>query len=233
MAAGGTVVAFRSFASNLVPHDTNHLPDVFVADLGSGTIERANVASDGTQANDTTFRGMLSGDGRFVGFRSRASNLVQDDTNDAIDAFVHDRSSGRTTRVSVSSNGGQALGGGLSWMDRQSSLMSRPFLSEHGRFAAFTSRATNLVSGDTNHMRDVFVHDLRSGTTVRVDVASNGTAANGESRITGISENGQVIGFMSFANNLVRGDTNGRRDYFVRVRSRELSCVTTSTGSQP
>ena len=141
ISADGTVVAFRSFASNLVLHDTNTLPDVFVRNFVTGADERVNVSSSGEQANAPTFRGVLSGDGRFVGFRSQASNLVHGDTNDAIDAFVHDRLTGRTTRISVSTAEAQARGDSLPWTDRQTSFMSRPFLSEHGQYAAFTSRA--------------------------------------------------------------------------------------------
>ena len=111
--------------------------------------------------------------------------------------------------------------------------MSRPFLSEHGRYAAFTSRAPNLVAGDTNGMRDVFVRDLKKGTTVRVSVGTSGEQSNAGSRIAGMSADGRVVGFMSFADNLVRGDTNGRRDYFMRVRTPELVCTTSSARVGP
>jgi hypothetical protein len=224
ISANGRYVAFRSFASNLVPEDTNGFPDVFVHDLATGVTERVNVSSFGAQANDVTFRGMLSADGRFVGFRSRASDLVPGDDNDALDVFVHDRLTHRTVRISVASDGAQASTAGVPFYVRYYSFMSRPFLSAHGRFAAFTSRADNLVRDDTNGFPDVFVHDLKTGRTARVSVPNGGGEANSESRVTGISAGGRVVGFMSFANDLVRGDTNRLRDYFVRVRGREVSC---------
>ena len=96
--------------------------------------------------------------------------------------------------------------------------MSRPFLSSDGRYAAFTSRARNLVRGDTNGRADVFVHDLRTHQTVRVSVPDGGGEAISDSRVTGISADGRIVGFISFASNLVPGDTNGGRDYFVRDR---------------
>jgi Tol biopolymer transport system component len=225
ISANGRFVAFRSFASNLVPGDTNGFPDVFVRDLATGVTERVNVSSLGFQANDVTYRGMLSPDGRFVGFRTRANDLVPDDNNDALDVFVHDRLTHRTVRVSVASDGAQASGEGVPFYIRYYSFMSRPFLSAHGRYAAFTSRASNLVRNDRNGFADVFVHDLRTGQTTRVSVPNGGGESNSDSRVTGISAGGRVVGFMSFANDLVRGDTNRLRDYFVRVRGREVSCA--------
>jgi len=217
ISADGNVVAFRSFASDLVPGDTNGMPDVFVRDRRRGVTERVNVSSGGVQTNRVTFRGVLSSDGRFVGFRSRANNLVGGDTNGALDVFVHDRRTQKTTRISVASNGAEASPRGVSGYVRRVVFMSRPFLSRHGRYAAFTSRAANLVRGDTNGHADVFRHDLETGQTVRVSVADNGGQSITDSRVAGISDDGQVVGFISQASNLVPDDTNRWRDYFVRV----------------
>lgn len=215
----GRVVAFRSFCPDLVGHDRNGRADVFVFDRRTGVTSLENVSSDGAQAHDATYRGMLSGDGRFVGFRSRASNLVPGDTNDALDVFEHDRLTGRTTRVSVASDGTQADASGLDENTRESQFMSRPFLSGDGRFAAFSSRASNLVPGDTNGEPDVFVHDLETGRTIRVSVGPGGLQANGPSFVSGISADGRVVAFTSFATNLVPHDTNGRKDVFVAYLS--------------
>jgi Tol biopolymer transport system component len=230
VSADGRVVAFRSFATNLVPGDRNRVPDVFVRDRASGVTERVNVSSTGAEANRESFRGMVSADGRFVGFRSSASNLAPHDTNRALDVFVHDRVTGKTVRVSVATGGAQARGQGVSKLVRHSAFMSRPFLSRHGRYAAFTSRAGNLVRGDTNGHADVFVRDLARDSTVRASVPDEGGQAISDSRITGISADGGVVGFMSWAGNLVPGDTNGLRDYFVRVRPLEASCSSRRVG---
>jgi Tol biopolymer transport system component len=224
ISADGRVVAFRSFASNLVRGDTNRRPDVFVRDWVTGVTQRVNVSSSGEQANSETFRGNLSADGRFVGFRSRASNLVPGDTNDALDVFVHDRLTRKTTRISVAGNGAQASGRGFSKHVRHVLFMSRPFLSPHGRYAAFTSRARDLVRDDRNGHADVFLHDLKTGQTVRMSVPDGRGQSISDSRVTGISADGRIVGFMSFGSNLVPGDTNGVRDYFVRVRGVEASC---------
>ena len=213
--ARGRVVGFRSYAVGLVGHDSNGLADVFAYDRRARVIQRVNVSTVGDEADAATFRGMVSGNGRFVGFRSRANNLVPDDTNDALDVFVHDRLLGLTTRVSVSSSGLQANAAGLARSFRGSMFMSRPFLSANGRYAAFTSRAANLVADDTNGKSDVFVHDLWTGRTIRVSLTSSGLEANGDSFVSGISADGRVVAFTSLADNLVPGDTNGRRDVYV------------------
>jgi Tol biopolymer transport system component len=213
----GTVVGFRSFAPNLAYGDWNGRADVFVRDRGHGRTERVNVSSGGIEAGKATFRGMVSGDGRFVGFRSRAANLVAHDTNRALDVFVHDRVTGETRRVSVASGGAQADASGLDRRTRRSYFVSRPFLSGDGRYAAFTSRAANLVPGDRNGVSDVFVHDLFTRTTTRVSVSAEGEEANDASSVSGISADGRVVAYTSVAENLVRSDTNRRRDVFAAV----------------
>ena len=223
--ADGRVVAFRSFAPNLVPDDWNGLADVFVHDRGSAWTERVNVSSVGAEADGATFRGMLSGDGRYVGFRSRADNLVAGDTNDAHDVFVRDRTTGVTVRVSVASDGTQADASGFDHGGRASRFMSRPFLSANGRYAAFTSRAPNLVEGDRNGKSDVFVHDLWTGRTIRVSLTADGTEADGDSFVAGISGDGRVVAFTSLADDVVHGDTNGRRDVFVAWLRRDTTLL--------
>ena len=110
ISADGRYVAFTSAASTLVAADTNGVEDVFVHDRQTGLTTRVSVASDGSQANGSNWSPALSADGRYVAFYSLASNLIQGDTNGAGDVYVHDRQTGETTRVSVSSNGGEGNG---------------------------------------------------------------------------------------------------------------------------
>jgi len=114
---------------------------------------------------------------------------------------------GITTRVSVASDGTQASSGS-----------SRPSISADGRYVAFASDASNLVSGDTNGQKDIFVFDRHTGQTTRVSMASDGTQANSISDWPSISADGRYVAFSSFASNLVLGDTNGRGDIFVHDR---------------
>jgi hypothetical protein len=149
ISADGRLVAFGSDASNLVDGDTNSSNDVFVHDRQTGETTRLSMNSGGDEANYGGYDAAISADGRFVAFESRASNLVDGDTNDNWDVFVHDRQTGMTTRVSFSSGGDQANAGS-----------SESAVSADGRFVAFGSDASNLLSGDTNGLPDVFVHDL-------------------------------------------------------------------------
>jgi Tol biopolymer transport system component len=88
ISADGRYVAFQSYASNLVPGDTNGVLDVFVHDRLTGQTTRVSVASDGTQGDSYSFGSSISADGRYVAFASYASNLVPGDTNGWADVFV-------------------------------------------------------------------------------------------------------------------------------------------------
>lgn len=206
LSADGTIVAFESEATNLVPGDTNGRSDVFVRDLVTGRIERVSVASDSAQGNGPSGGVSLSDDGRFVAFHSMASNLVDGDTNETLDVFVHDRSTAITERVSVSSDGAQANGTSVN-----------PGLSGDGNRVVFGSRGDNLVPGDsTNDRFDVFVHDRSTGTTRRMSVATDGSEADEGSEEWTISANGTTVAFISEATTLVPDDTNGTADAFLR-----------------
>jgi len=204
----GRYVSFCSNASNLVEGDTNNVSDVFVHDRLSGNTTRISLGNSGEEANDHSFSYSLSGDGRFVVFNSVANNLVEGDTNGLYDAFVRDRQTGTTTRVSVSSTGEQTDFGSI----------LRPSISRDGRYVVFKSLASNLVAGDTNDRNDIFVHDRDTGITTRVSVSSTGMESNGWSGDESISANGRYVAFTSVADNLVANDTNGQEDAFVHDR---------------
>jgi Tol biopolymer transport system component len=204
ISANGRYVAFDSFANNLVPGDTSGTQDVFVHDRQTGITTRVSVASDGTQGNLHSRSPSISGDGCYVAFESDASNLVPGDTNGSLDVFVHDRQTGITKRVSVSSDGTQGNFGG-----------NDPSISEDGRYVAFFSISSNLVPDDTNNKIDVFVHDRQTGITRRVSVASDGVQGDQNSGFPSISADGRYVAFDSFASSLVPGDTNDTRDVFV------------------
>jgi Tol biopolymer transport system component len=99
----------------------------------------------------------------------------------------------------------------------------QPAISADGRFVAFASHASNLVAGDTNNARDVFVRDLVAQLTQRVSVGPAGQQANGVSANPAISENGRFVTFWSLAFNLVPGDTNATYDVFVRDRKLQVT----------
>jgi len=210
ISADGHYVAFWSGASNLVSGDTNDTGDIFVKDLQTGTTQRISVASDGTQGNNSSLYPSISADGRYVAFDSSASNLVSGDTNNSTDIFVKDLQTGTTSRISVASDGTQG---------NNSSLY--PSISADGRYVAFESSASNLVSGDTNVVPDIFVKDLQTGTIKRISVASDGTQGNNYSGGPSISADGGYVAFYSLASNLVSGDTNNSTDIFVYALSND------------
>jgi len=207
ISADGNVLAFQSYASNLVAKDTNGQLDVFVHDRTTGITELVSVDSSGAQGNGQSYAPSISSDGLIVAFVSNASNLVVSDTNAKLDVFVHDRTSGVTERVSVNSSGGEAQGGSYG--------SASPSISADGRFIAFWSSASNLVTSDTNGCDDVFVRDRTNGITERVNVDSSGAEANRDCSDPAISADGQVVAFYGLASNLVAGDTNGFGDIFV------------------
>jgi Tol biopolymer transport system component len=211
LSADGQVVAFESFATNLVAGDANGTWDVFVRDRSTGATERISVDSAGAEGNGKSFFPALSADGRFVAFVSWAGNLVAGDANGFSDVFVHDRATGATERVSVDSAGAEGNG--------NSSVVDPPAISGDGRFVAFASLASNLVAGDTNRLEDVFVRDRATGVTERVSVRSSGTQANGSCYTPALSADGAVVAFCSEATNLVPGDANGDSDVFVHDRA--------------
>ena len=190
-------IVFSSEASNLVSNDSNNVYDVFVHDQQTRQTTRVSVSSSGGQGNGPSFGASISADGRYVAFKSYASDLVSGDTNNAGDVFVHDRQTGQTTRVSIASNGAQG-----------NELSIKPVISADGRYVAFESWASNLVTGDTNGQEDVFVHDRQTGQTLRVSVASDGAQANDQSDLPAISADGRYVAFASEASNLVSGDNN-------------------------
>lgn len=207
ISADGRYVAFFSSATNLVPNDTNAAGDVFVRDRQTGSTEIASVDSAGTRANAGSGYPSISANGRYVVFPSAASNLVANDTNGVQDIFIHDRQTGSTIIVSVNSSGSLANGENFD-----------PTISSDGRYVAFDSLASNLVSGDTNGVTDAFVHDRQTGITERISMDSAGVQGNGHSRCSRISDSGGYVAFQSVASNLVPIDTNGVADIFTHDR---------------
>jgi len=206
LSADGRFVAFSSYASNLVPGDTNALPDIFVHDRQTGQTTRVSLDSGGTQSNGASGGGCsISSDGRWVAFSSQATNLVAGDTNNLLDAFVHDRLTGQTSRVNIGSGGTQSNG-----------ALSSLSLSADGRYVAFASEATNLVQADTNNASDVFLHDVLTGETTLVSLSSSGAQGSFHSGQPSVSDAGRYIVFESIATNLVAGDTNQQEDIFLR-----------------
>lgn len=206
ISADGTRIVFESMAT-MGFADAGGAADIFVRDRTAGTTTRVSVSTSGTQANGVNGQPDISGDGTCVAFGSQSTNLALGDTGDDWDVFVHVLSTGETTRVSVSFTGTEGDG-----------QHTAPSLSTTGRYVAFGSSSTNLVAGDTNANRDVFVFDRQTNTTSRVSVSALNVQGDGASRYPSISGDGGVVAFDSAATNLVSGDTNALVDLFIRRR---------------
>src|SRR5688500_6889490 len=147
MTPDGRFVVFASAASNLVAGDTNGVGDVFVRDRRTGVTERVSVGAKGVQGDgDSNFLGIstapaISDDGRYVAFKSDASNLVKGDRNQLTDVFVRDRAAGATEKISGD-------GGG-----------DNPGISPDGNFVAFET-----FDFDGDFARDIYLRDRTTGT---------------------------------------------------------------------
>ena len=149
----------------------------------------------------------ISADGRFVLFSSSAGDLVTNDNSWlSLDVFLRDRSNNST--VLVSENRFQTGGG--------NGHSSGICVSTNGRYVLFESVASDLVSGDTNQLGDIFVRDLQTGTTTLASIAADGGAGSSYSESPTMTPDGRYVAFVSYATNLVAGDINKIPDVFVR-----------------
>ncbi len=194
MSADGRYVAFSSYADNLVSGDTNGAADIFVHDRVTEVTQRVSLTSSGGQANGTSGQPSMSADGRYVAFSSYADNLVSGDTNGWPDVFVHDRVTGKTERVSVSSSETQG-----------NHISEYPSISADGRYVAFSSYADNLLSSQT-YWSYVYVRDRANGTTSLVSVTDSGEWADSHAWEPSISSDGRYVAFHSLSKNLA-GET--------------------------
>jgi PKD repeat protein len=243
ISANGRFVAFASYGTNLVPNDTNQNSDVFVHDRQTGATERVSVTSSGA-ALATPFEWAnshpaISADGRYVAFTSLAG-LDPGDTDSEADIYVHDGQTGVTELISLLPDGtssasanwsavnadGQFVafhaGSAIYLRDRQlgtttlvgsarRSSLTRPTISADGRFVAYDRVPTSGYD-------EVVLWDRETKTTELVSVSSAGVRANQHSRKPSMSANGRYIAFESLASNLVTNDTNSTTDIYVHDR---------------
>ncbi|MDP9311965.1 MAG: hypothetical protein M3R24_13955 [Chloroflexota bacterium] len=232
LSADGRYVAFQSSATNLVDWDENGYTDVFVTDRATDRTIRVSEASDGTPGNYDSENPAISGDGRYVAFRSGADSLAPGTTGIAyFDVFVHDVVTRQTSRVSIASDGSE---GRLCSQTGLCGTSTPPAISADGRYVAFESAWNDLVPNDTNAAPDIFVHDRVAHHTVRISQASDGQQPNNFSYDPAISADGRYVAFYSYATNLSPGDTNGQADVFVHDRHTQITTrVTRSTTGTP
>jgi hypothetical protein len=227
ISALGNFIVFESNATNLVDNDTNGLTDIFIRNYSSGTIERISIATNGDESkNGSSYNPRISSDGSRIVFESEASDLVSVDVGGHRDILYRDRTGSTTTLVSVDS----------SVVPVQADADSfNAVISDDGNYVVFQSDATNLVTGDTNSMTDIFLRDLVSTTTTRISLKSDGSqTTSGQSASPAINADGSYVAFTSNANDLVSTDPNGTvADVFVLNTSNANSIKLLSLPSPP
>ncbi|MHC4923975.1 MAG: TolB family protein [Planctomycetota bacterium] len=179
----------------------------------------ASIANGGAASNGGAYDGAVSSNGRYVTFYSDATDLLPTPTADS-QVFVRDLRKGTTTLVTRSTEGMVANGDSFS-----------PAISKNGRLVTFSSRAGDLVAGDTNDFTDIFVADLRTGDIEIISRPMGGGEGNDHAYMWGraMSDNGRLVVFASSASNLADGDTNGQRDVFLHDRVRGETTLVSRT----
>ena len=222
MSDDGRMILFESWASNLVPWDSNRTADVFVFDSHSGMTTRVSTSTEGIQANGRSYALDISSDGVLVAFASDADNLVEGDTNDARDVFIKNLSTGLTKRVSLDGNGEQFPGG----------MYEAIFNDDLDRFAFFSTDESLSVHSD--EYLDLYVKDTQTGTITLVSANESGEPGDRDAHDAAISGDGRFVAFTSRATNLVIDDTNNRKDVFVKnlVTGAMIRVSTSETGAQ-
>lgn len=222
-----SLMAFFSTADDLVPGQSGQADNVFVSEPGSGMNEVVTTPVGSLDTNGTAFFNSdnFSGDGRYVGFYTTATDLSALDNSSALDVYLADRTSDTRTLVSLNSAGeignNHSIGGSL---------------SDNGRYVVFYSFATNLSADATYGVGQVFLRDTVDASTRLISTSSTreggGQAHSSDSQI---SANGKYVVYLSAANDLVAGDNNDAVDLFLWNRASnqttriEISDIANST----
>jgi Tol biopolymer transport system component len=212
ISADGRYIVFVSNATNLVPGEPlnkSYQEEVFLHDQVTGETSVVSVNSEGERSNGDSRNPEISADGRYVVFESKNSTNIEaglDRSYNSPDIYVHDRVTGKTTLVSIH-NGERGV----------SDESYNPRISADGRYITFESRARDLIHGITlPGGYKVFIHDQVSKETRLLSYNTGGEPENGGSGNPHISADGNYITFESVSTDLVPGDTNRRKDVFVR-----------------
>lgn len=200
----GRYVVFSSAANNFDPdaYFINGLK-IYVRDRKLNTTTLVSKADDGTiqTSGHSSYGPTISCDGARVAFTTTASNLTANDTNGYSDVFLVDRVGGH--KIYNVTEGGNAPTG------------NRPSVACDGSTVVFASTASNLISGDTNGVSDVFTYSVTTGAKERISVNSSGSQVSGMSDNPSISSNGKCVTFASHATDLAGGNDN-IKEVFVR-----------------
>ncbi|MCL4473008.1 MAG: hypothetical protein M1455_03590 [Actinobacteria bacterium] len=197
------------------------IPSFIASAVAPSQITRASTDSTGIQGNMTSDSASVSSDGRYVAFTSDSNNLTGASTDNFKDVFVKDTQTGVTICASTDAYGNPSNGSSYSYASS---------ISADGRYVAFSSGATNLVTGDTNGQPDVFVKDTQTGMTSLVSSNSSGIEGNNYSYYGSISDNGRYVAFVS-ASNLAPGGWFNRSNVYLKDTQTGTTTLISSNSS--
>lgn len=205
----GRYVVFSSASDKFDAGDTNQVADVFVKDMVTGSVRRASVSSSGAQTQNASVQMdyfQISADGNLVAFNSSADDLVVNDTNQSIDVFVKNLTTGALVQANTSATGEQA----------NAKTIGSFMFSADGSQVLLMSEASNLVAQDNNQVADAFLKNLNTGAITRVNTNALGEEANAAIHYAILSPDATKVVFASKASNLIQGDTNNALDVFYK-----------------
>lgn len=207
----GRYVVYDSAANNLVTNAAEGGPDgggnrdCFMRDLSTSFTRRISVTSAGGDPNNQSDVPSVSGDGRYVAYRSNASNIHPDDDGPENDIFLFDAQLGTIIICSQHTFGTQA-----------GNSCNFPVITADGQFIVFQSGSSAMVNGDNNNRTDVYRHNRLSRETERLSVTTYGLELNGDSQRPSVSSDGRYVAFVTDATNAADDDSNGAIDVYVR-----------------
>ena len=213
LSADGRFVTFTSFATNLVEDDTNGQRDVFVWDRTNDRVEIVSRGSSGQQSNGDSFDAVMSADGNWVAFASRATNLAADGNGGIADVFLYSRRTGVLELVSQSSSGVQ------SDMDAL-----RPDINANGRYITFDT-AGLLAPGATSTHAQIFRRDAWRDVTALISQTPGGIAGDALSMDAQMSADGQRVVFVSMATNFSQLTTVGKDSFLKDTLANSLQLL--------
>lgn len=228
LSAGGSKVAFESFATNLDPADTDTANDLYVKDLSSGDIELASTTTAGVKGVNCINCGnvrsfpSLSADGTAVAFESFAADLDPVDPDSFGDVYVKDLTTGNLTLASTNPQG-----------EKGNQPAGAPSISADGTSVAFDSYATNLIPL-LDAISQIFVKNMLTGEIALASASTDGAAGNGGSGDPSLSADGTKVSFWSGSNNLVPTGPDEVVEVFVKELDvdgpQPTECTITGTG---
>lgn len=200
----GRYIAFSTSATNLIPNDNNNGNDIFLFDRATDTLTLVSRSLSGTPGNGASGQPYMSSDGGHIVFRSWADDLIPGDNNATSDVFLYTAATDTLQRISVSESGVEGNG-----------ISSDPSVCDNGQIVSFTSASNNLVPGDVNGERDIFLYDTIQNSMTVASINNSGAWGNGRAHKSFLSADCSILAHASDATNLVANDTNNARDLFT------------------